>query len=78
MGHLSCAYLVPPRDPAAASEAMIRLMNDHDLRQKLAEAGPGCIDRLGFTRDRIINQTRAAYREAAAEAALSRLPRRPA
>lgn len=67
-GHLCSAFVVPPRDPEALARAVLTLMEDHGLRRRLAEAGPGRLEELGFNLERIVTQTLALYREVLAEA----------
>ena len=68
-GHGECAWLVPREDPEALAETIEMLKRDESLRRKLAVAGPGCLDRLGFNRDIVIRQTLDMYREVLEEAA---------
>jgi glycosyltransferase involved in cell wall biosynthesis len=39
------ALLVPPRDPVALADALERLLDDPDLRRKVAEAGRRTVER---------------------------------
>jgi len=65
--HLKCAYLVPPRNPEALAQAILSIMTDDDLRRRLSAAGPDCLRRLGFDRDRVVERTRALYQEVLGE-----------
>ena len=44
--HRKSGLLVPPEDPARLAEAMTELLNDHGLRQRIAEAGRSRAERL--------------------------------
>lgn len=65
--HLKYAYLVKPRDPVALALAVIEIMDDENLRQRLGEAGPECLKSLGFDRPGVIGRTMNLYREVMAE-----------
>lgn len=58
--------LVPPRDAAALARAIVKLLSDHDRRQRLAIAG---FDRVRerFTVERMVAETAAVYERAAAQ-----------
>lgn len=65
--HESCAYLIPPRDPRALADAVLTLMENDGLRRRLAQAGDGCLARLGFKREVVVEQTLAMYRDVLVE-----------
>lgn len=60
--------LVPPADPEALSRAILRLLGDRELAGKLGRAARETIP-PGFAMDRMIRETSALYREAAARRA---------
>jgi len=61
--HLKYAYLVPPRDPESLARAIIKIMDDAGLRRRLAQAGPVCLQDLGFNRRSVVDDTLALYRQ---------------
>ena len=56
--------LVPPLDPAAWARAVTRMLEDGELRRKLARAGQALV-RDRYTMARTAERTEAVYREAA-------------
>jgi glycosyltransferase involved in cell wall biosynthesis len=56
--------LVPPRDPAAMADAIVRLLEDDDLRQRMGNAGLARARRK-FSAERMVQQTLRAYQRAA-------------
>lgn len=58
--------LVPPRDPDALAEALIRLCEDPAERRRLGSNGYHRV-RQRFTADRMVEETLAVYHEALAE-----------
>jgi glycosyltransferase involved in cell wall biosynthesis len=52
--------LVPPRDHHALAEALVRLLNDAALRQRLGRAGLARV-REHFTAERMVRETLAMY-----------------
>jgi glycosyltransferase involved in cell wall biosynthesis len=56
--------LVPPRDARALAEAIVRVLRDPALRQRLGEAGFNRV-RDRFTVDRMVAQTAAVYERVA-------------
>jgi glycosyltransferase involved in cell wall biosynthesis len=48
--------LIVPPEPRALAEAMDRLYEDRALAQRLGEAGPAAIERLGITWDRVLER----------------------
>ena len=66
--HDKYAYLIPPRDPEALAEAILKLHRDRDLKMRLGKAGPACLRHLGFDRDKIVSQTLALYDQVIQEA----------
>ena len=55
--------VVPPRDPRALREALLRLLGDSDLRRRLGTAGRRRAQE-GFSWHAVTDMTLAAYREA--------------
>ena len=67
--------IVPPRDPRALSDAVVRLARDAPLRGRLAKAARAAYER-GFTGEQMTRQTEALYELALAgraDAASSRI-----
>jgi glycosyltransferase involved in cell wall biosynthesis len=64
--------LVPPRDAHALAQAIVRVLKDQDLRQRMGKAG---FDRVNarFTVDRMVEQTAAVYGRLVNNAQLSTL-----
>jgi glycosyltransferase involved in cell wall biosynthesis len=54
--------LVPPKDPAALAEGVIRLLSDEPLRRDLAHTARAFVDNE-FTPDRMTEQTEMVYKE---------------
>jgi glycosyltransferase involved in cell wall biosynthesis len=52
--------LVPPQDPPALAKAIVRLLRDRDLRERLAAAGRRRIEEE-FSVDRMVQRTVEAY-----------------
>jgi glycosyltransferase involved in cell wall biosynthesis len=59
---------VPPRDPAALADAIIRVLSDYELAAALRDRGERHVQR-GFTVDTMVEGNLAVYRELTAEAA---------
>jgi glycosyltransferase involved in cell wall biosynthesis len=62
--------LVPPRDPEALSETILRLLQDSDLRHRMGQAGQERV-REHFSVDQMIRKTEALYERLLAEKELS-------
>jgi glycosyltransferase involved in cell wall biosynthesis len=56
--------LVPPRDHHALADAIVRLLNDADLRRRLGEAGLARV-RERFSADRMVRDTLRVYERVA-------------
>jgi glycosyltransferase involved in cell wall biosynthesis len=54
--------LVPPGDPGALAEAIVRVLSDRALAERLGRAGRARVERA-FGLDRMVEQTDALYRE---------------
>jgi glycosyltransferase involved in cell wall biosynthesis len=54
--------LVPPRDSKALAEAIMTLVNDSDLRQRMGEAGRSRAEQL-FSLDRMLKETFQVYED---------------
>jgi glycosyltransferase involved in cell wall biosynthesis len=52
--------LVPPRDQQALADAVVRALNDADLRRRMGEAGFARVNER-FTVERMVAETAAAY-----------------
>src|SRR4029078_4551379 len=52
--------LVPPRDHAAMAKAIVQLLKDNGLRERMGEAGLARVTER-FTVDRMVVETAAAY-----------------
>jgi glycosyltransferase involved in cell wall biosynthesis len=57
-------FLVPPRDPAAMADAVVRLLEDEDLRRRMGNAGLARVRRK-FSAERMVQQTLRVYQRAA-------------
>lgn len=55
--------LVPPRDPGALAQAILRLLQDAELARRVARAGQERV-RTSFSFDRLLRETRELYKEA--------------
>ncbi|MEY2746705.1 MAG: hypothetical protein RL112_1747, partial [Planctomycetota bacterium] len=55
--------LVPPRDPEALADALVRVASDEGLARSAAEAGPAWV-RERFSIDRMVDETLAVYEQA--------------
>ena len=55
-------FLVPPKDSKALAEALRKLIDDPDLRQRMGRAGRGKALRE-FTLDRMLRETERVYEE---------------
>jgi len=51
---------VPPRDQRALADAVVRALNDADLRRRMGEAGFARVNER-FTVERMVAETAAAY-----------------
>lgn len=60
----STGLLVPPRDPSALAAAVIRLLTDSALAERLGAAGREFVQREGSA-DRMVDETLAVYRKVA-------------
>jgi len=58
--HGKTGILVPPREPKALAHAIIYLLENQDLREKLAKSGRRLIEE-GFTWAKVVDRTLAAY-----------------
>lgn len=54
--------LVPPRDPQALVDAILRLLRDPDLRDRMGQAGRARVERH-FSVERMVRETEALYEE---------------
>ena len=63
-------YLVPPRDPQALADAIVRLLRDRELRHELGANGKRKID-TEWSPDAVARQTLAVYERALSDAAAS-------
>ena len=52
--------LVPPRDDHALADAIVRLLTDQSLRQRMGEAGRS-LAYARFSAERMVTDTLAAY-----------------
>jgi sugar transferase (PEP-CTERM/EpsH1 system associated) len=62
--------LVPPRAPEALSKAILKLLQDPDLRQKMGQAGQERV-REYFSVERMVEETEALYERLLAEKGLN-------
>ena len=60
--------LVPPHDPAALADAIVRLLTDHPLADMLARAGHDFVH-ANFSVEHMVRAVSAIYEEGAAVAA---------
>lgn len=60
-------WLVPPRDPAALADAIVRLLSDPAARREMAAAGLARV-RAKFSLERMVEETLDVYRRAAMHA----------
>jgi glycosyltransferase involved in cell wall biosynthesis len=58
-------FLVPPREPEALAEALVRLWEDPEMRSRMGRAGRATV-RARFTLVRQLNEFQVLYRELAA------------
>ena len=58
--HGETGIIVPPRDPAALAAALVRLLNDKPLRDRMGEAGLARA-RATFSVEKMVEGTLAAY-----------------
>ncbi|MFP5365181.1 MAG: glycosyltransferase [Thermoleophilia bacterium] len=56
--------LVPPRDPRALADALIRVLTDAELARRLGTTA-GVVARTRFTTERMVQETLTVYREVA-------------
>ncbi|MAG47644.1 hypothetical protein CL617_03485 [archaeon] len=59
--HKKDCYLVNPKKPKEAADAVIELLNDENLRKKLSENGYKLLKKHGFTRDAVIGGLNSLY-----------------
>jgi glycosyltransferase involved in cell wall biosynthesis len=59
-------FLVPPRDPEALADAILRLLRDPDLRQRMGEAGRARVTEH-FSVEQMVRKTEALYEQLLAE-----------
>ena len=62
--HEVTGFVVPPRDPVALAEALNRLLDSGELRQKMGEAGRARAENE-FTLERMWQDTLAIYQRVA-------------
>ena len=62
--HEDTALVVPPRDPKALADAILRVLEDEPLRERLRKAGPA--KAREFTWDRAVDQVESLFRQALA------------
>ena len=60
--HQSTGLLIPPRDPNAAAQAIIRVLNEPQVAAKWGECGQQMVQRE-WSLQRMLDQHRALYRE---------------
>ncbi|MEA3308129.1 MAG: glycosyltransferase, partial [Chloroflexota bacterium] len=63
-------FLVPPRDPNALAQAIIRLLRDPDLRHQMGEAGRARVA-AHFSVEQMVRKTEALYEKLLAEKGLA-------
>lgn len=63
-------YLVPPRDPQALADAIVRLLRDRELRHELGGNGKQKID-TEWSPDAVAQQTLAVYERALSDSGAS-------
>ena len=69
--------LVPPRDPRALADAIVRALKDADLRRRMGEAGFARVNER-FTVDRMVAATADVYARVAAAGHVTDVERPPA
>lgn len=63
-------FLVPPRDPQALADAILRLLRDPELRQRMGEAGRARVA-AHFSIEQMVHKTEALYEQLLAEKGLA-------
>ena len=63
-------FLVPPRDPQALADAILRLLRDPGLRQRMGEAGRARVA-AHFSIEQMVHKTEALYEQLLAEKGLA-------
>ena len=62
VGDNECGLLVPPGNPAALAQAILRIVEDEELRCRLAEAGRRRVE-ADFTTERMVRENQHIYQE---------------
>jgi len=63
-------FLVPPRDPQALADAILRLLRNPELRQRMGEAGRARVA-AHFSIEQMVHKTEALYEQLLAEKGLA-------
>jgi len=62
LAHKINAYLIPPKDEIALANAVLYLLNDHEMRNVLSENGILLIKNNGFLNEEIVKNTIKIYK----------------